>query len=88
MSWNSLRIEGSGLIISSKGKDPSHLSLKSRGSGFCERVSDVGWMVSGFRFTYVVMLNESTQRQSVGLVVVMVEVTGLIMGQSDFDEVR
>ena len=47
----------------------------------------MGWVVSGCRFTYVVMLNESTQRQSVCLVVVMVELTGLIVGQSNFDEV-
>ena len=48
----------------------------------------MGWVASGYRFTYVVMLNESTQRQSVGLVVVMMELGGLIVRQSNLDEVR
>jgi hypothetical protein len=60
MSWNSLRTEGSGLIISSKGKDPSHLSLKSRASRCYECVSDMECIASGYRFTYVMMLYEST----------------------------
>ena len=39
------------------------------------------------RFTYVVMLYEPTQCQSVGLVVVMVKLTGFPMRQPKLDEV-
>lgn len=81
-------MEGSGSIISSKGKDPSHFSLKSRGSICCEQVSDVECAVSGYRFTYVVVLYKSTQCQPVGLIVVMMEFTSLFMRQPKPDEVR
>lgn len=43
---------------------------------------------SGCRFTYVVMLYESTQRQSVGLVVVMMKFVGLFMRQSKLNKIR
>jgi len=74
--------------MSSKGKDPSHLTLKSRGSGCRELVSDIGWVDSGYRFTYVVVHHQSTQRQSVGLVVAMMKLTGLFMRQSKLDKIR
>ena len=45
-------------------------------------------IASGYRFTYVVMLYESAQRQSVGLVVTMVKLSGLFVGQSQLYEVR
>ena len=76
------------MIISSKDKDPSHFSLKSRGSRCCEYVSDMEWAASGYRFTYVVMHHESTQCQPVGLIVAMMELTGLFMRQSKLDKVR
>ena len=79
MSWKSLRTEGSGWIISSKGKDPSHFSLKSKGSGCCAQVSYIKRVASGYRFTYVMVLYESAQRKSVGLIVAVMEFTGLMM---------
>ena len=87
MSWNSLRMDGSGLIIASKGKDPSHFSSKSKGSRCCEQVSDTECVASGYRFTYVVMTYESTQRQSVGLVVTVMKLASFVVRQTKLDKV-
>jgi hypothetical protein len=87
MSWNSFRTIGSGWIISSKGRDPSHFSLKSRGSGCREQISDIERVASGCRFTYVVMLYESAQRQSICLIVVVMELSSLLMRQSEMHKV-
>ena len=45
-------------------------------------------MVSGYKFTYVVMRYKSTQHQSVGLIVVITKLKGLFMRQSKLEKVR